>query len=196
MAPHTVKKSTGPRTLHDRDFHAWTRQQAALLRAGRLADADLEHLIEEIEDMGSEQMHAVRSHLRQVVMHLLKLRCSPADGPRRGWKDEVRNHRAEIEDRLDGSPSLRPHLDALLAKVWPRARRQAAAQMADHGERTELPRECPFTLAQALDDDHWPERALEPAELPAAPASLGRVGRPVTVRGETPRRTETGGAPG
>lgn len=176
MAPHTVKKSTGPQTLHDRDFHAWTQQQAALLRAGRLADADLEHLIEEVEDMGGEQRYAVRSHLHQVVMHLLKLRCSPADGPRRGWKNEVRNARAEIEGRLDGSPSLRSHLDALLAKVWPRARRQAAAQMADYGERPELPRECPFTPAQALDDDYWPDRVREDA----IPAATGKAGAETT----------------
>ena len=40
-------------TLHDRDFYAWTQQQAQLLRAGRLDEADLENLIEEIEMMGA-----------------------------------------------------------------------------------------------------------------------------------------------
>jgi hypothetical protein len=34
-------------TLHDRDFHAWTLQQAMLLKQGRLADADIEHIAEE-----------------------------------------------------------------------------------------------------------------------------------------------------
>ena len=40
-------------TLHDRDFHAWTFQQSALLREGRLSEADVEHIAEELESMGS-----------------------------------------------------------------------------------------------------------------------------------------------
>ncbi|PZP57018.1 MAG: DUF29 domain-containing protein, partial [Delftia acidovorans] len=38
--------------LHEKDFLAWTQEQAALLRAGRLAEADIENILEEIEDMG------------------------------------------------------------------------------------------------------------------------------------------------
>ena len=163
--PQSVMKPAAGATpsLYDRDFYAWTQQQAALLKDGRLTDVDLEHLIEEIEDLGSEQKRAVLSHLRHLLAHLLKLRYSPADGPRRGWTDEVLNARAEIEDRLDGSPSLRPHLDELLAAVWPRARRQALAQMAKYEEHPDLAADCPFTLAQVLDDDYWPDRVSEAA---------------------------------
>ena len=161
--PESVAKpkpaAVGPTALYDRDFYAWTQQQVGLMKAGRLRDVDLEHLIEEVEDMGGEQKRAVRSHLRHLVTHLLKLGCSPAEAPRRGWRDEVRNARGEIEDRLVGSPSLRSHLDDLLAAVWPRARRLAAGQMADYGEHPDVPADCPFTLAQVLDDDYWPDRA-------------------------------------
>ena len=158
--PQSVAKppAVGTTPLYDRDFYAWTQQQAVLLRAGRLTDVDLEHLIEEVEDLGGEQKRAVRSHLRHLITHLLKLHCSPAEDPRRGWRDEVRNARGEIEDRLSGSPSLRSHLDALLADVWPRARRLAAGQMADFGEHPDVPGDCPFTTAQVLDDDYWPDR--------------------------------------
>ncbi|HME85504.1 MAG TPA: DUF29 family protein [Roseiarcus sp.] len=38
--------------LYDRDFFAWGRQQAVLLRAGKLAEADIEHIAEEIESIG------------------------------------------------------------------------------------------------------------------------------------------------
>ena len=157
--PQSVAKPTPGTTtpLYDRDFHAWTQQQAGLLKAGRLRDVDLEHLIEEVEDLGGEQKRAVRSHLRHLIAHLVKLRCSPADDPRRGWKDAVRNARGEIEDRLAGSPSLRSHLDELSNEVWPRARRQAAGQ-ADYGEHPNVPADCPFTLAQVLDEDYWPDR--------------------------------------
>lgn len=32
-------------TLHDRDFYAWTLQQAALLREGRLSEADIDYTL-------------------------------------------------------------------------------------------------------------------------------------------------------
>ena len=38
--------------LYEQDLYAWSRAQADLLRAGRFAELDLEHLIEEIEDVG------------------------------------------------------------------------------------------------------------------------------------------------
>ena len=37
--------------LYDQDLYAWSRTQADLLRAGRFAELDLEHPIEEIEDV-------------------------------------------------------------------------------------------------------------------------------------------------
>jgi hypothetical protein len=42
-------------TLYERDFHAWANQQAALLRAGQLSDADIENIAEEIESMGRSE---------------------------------------------------------------------------------------------------------------------------------------------
>lgn len=37
--------------LYERDFHAWANEQAALLRSGRVAKADLANLAEAIESM-------------------------------------------------------------------------------------------------------------------------------------------------
>ena len=42
-------------TTYDKDFLTWTEEQAALLRAGNFAEADIGHIIEEIEEMGREQ---------------------------------------------------------------------------------------------------------------------------------------------
>ena len=68
--------------LYEEDFYAWTRDQAAALR--RMAKdrwngpLDLEHLAEEIEDVGSERRDAVRSQVRRIIEHLLKLEHSRA----------------------------------------------------------------------------------------------------------------------
>ncbi len=49
--------------LYDRDFLEWTRCNAALLRARRFEEADIEHLAEEIEDMGKSQQRELESRL-------------------------------------------------------------------------------------------------------------------------------------
>lgn len=38
-------------SLYDRDFCAWANEQAALLRAERLSEADIENIAEEIQSM-------------------------------------------------------------------------------------------------------------------------------------------------
>jgi len=42
-------------SLYDIDFFAWANAQAALLRSGNLAAADIEHIAEEIESMGRSE---------------------------------------------------------------------------------------------------------------------------------------------
>jgi hypothetical protein len=49
--------------LYDRDFHAWATEQAALLRAGALSSADIEHIAEEIESMGRTDKRELISRL-------------------------------------------------------------------------------------------------------------------------------------
>ena len=42
-------------TKRDADFYGWAIEQAELLRSGRLAEADIENLIDEIESMGKSE---------------------------------------------------------------------------------------------------------------------------------------------
>ena len=75
--------------LYETDFYAWAKTQADLLRAGRYADLDLEHLIEEIDDLGEALRRSVRSRIRTIIEHLLKLEHAPAQHPRGGWYDTI-----------------------------------------------------------------------------------------------------------
>jgi hypothetical protein len=63
---------------YETDFLRWTQEQSALLRAGKWAELDQEHIAEELDDMGREQQLALQSLLRQILLHLLKLAYSPA----------------------------------------------------------------------------------------------------------------------
>ena len=67
--------------LYEQDFYVWTQRQAEALR--RLAETrpnvelDFPHLIEEVEDLGTSQRDAVRSRVRRIIEHCLKLRVLP-----------------------------------------------------------------------------------------------------------------------
>lgn len=141
---------------HETDFLRWTEEQAALLRAGRLAEADIENILEEIEDMGKEQKVALQSLFRQILIHLLKLDFSPAPAPRAAWIEEVFEFRAQAETRIEETPSLKHYAGDLFARAWPQARRGAANAFEAHGERVEIPADCPYTLAQVLDTNFLP----------------------------------------
>ena len=42
-------------SLYESDFYAWSNHQAALLRAGKLNEADIDNIAEEIESMGKAE---------------------------------------------------------------------------------------------------------------------------------------------
>ena len=52
---------------YEQDFHAWTQRTAALLRAGRFEEADIEHVAEEIEDMGRRDVRELKNRVRVYV---------------------------------------------------------------------------------------------------------------------------------
>jgi hypothetical protein len=39
-------------TTYETDIVAWANEQAALLRAGKLSQLDIEHIADEVEDVG------------------------------------------------------------------------------------------------------------------------------------------------
>jgi Domain of unknown function DUF29 len=141
------------RDLYERDVYAWSSEQASLLRARRFADLDIEHVILEIEDVGGSLYREVRSRVRTIVEHLLKLEHSPAVEPRAGWESTIRRARADIADDL--TPSLRPRVEQNLARFYEVARTEAAASLREHGEDAAadaLPQTCPYSLDQITGD--------------------------------------------
>ena len=61
-----------PSGLYGDDLYTWAIEQAAALRAGDLESLDLANLAEEIEDLGSEQLHKLTSAYRIILTHMLK----------------------------------------------------------------------------------------------------------------------------
>lgn len=55
---------------YDKDFFAWTEEQASLLRAGEVAEIDAANLAEEIESVGKSDRREIRSRLIVLLAHL------------------------------------------------------------------------------------------------------------------------------
>jgi DNA-binding PucR family transcriptional regulator len=153
--------ATRPDKLYKDDFYAWTRDQGQALR--RLAEQrwngplDLEHLAEEVEELGMQARNAVRSQLERVIEHLLKLEHSPAAEPRAGWMNSVDDARARTEDAM--TPTIRRETEPLLSMLYRRARRRVARDLVAQGEKEAaraLPADCPYALDDLIADDWWP----------------------------------------
>jgi len=141
------------RSLHDNDFYAWSLEQAALLRAGRVGEADLATIAEEIESMGKTEKRELVSRLTVLLLHLLKWERQPA-GRSNSWQLSIANARDEIADLLDDNPSLKPIIDDVMASAYRYARRRAAIE-TDMAEDA-FPPQCPWSFVRAIDEGFWP----------------------------------------
>src|SRR5690349_9133820 len=93
--------------LYEQDLYAWTKEKAALLREGPVHELDLVHLAEEIESLVISQRHALASHLKNLVMHLLKWHLQPSMRQTgHSWQSRIINARDEIAIILEDVPSL------------------------------------------------------------------------------------------
>ena len=148
----------GPR--YDDDFYAWTQYQAEVLRSLPTSDNrfDREHVAEEIEDLGKSERNAVRSDIRRILEHFLKLAHSPAAEPRATWMASIAGARAELDDHL--TPTLRHDAERALPSLYARAQKIARIGLLGYGEAAAVsgfPPDCPYTLDQILDGDWYPE---------------------------------------
>ena len=143
--------------LHEKDFFAWTQQQAALLRSGQLENLDIQYLIEELESMGASEKRELISRLEVLLMHLLKWQYQPAFQGRR-WLLTIEEQRLQLEDHLQANPSLTnpENLQICIDKAYRRALVQAEKETGL--TRKTFPKTCPFSFEQIIDTAFYPMR--------------------------------------
>jgi hypothetical protein len=139
--------------LYDLDFAQWAERNAQLLRSGRFADADIENIAEEIEDLAKSKRSALRSRITRVIEHLLKWEIQPE---RRGssWQRTLIVQRKSIGRLLRENPSLRPAFDTVVAEAY-RDAVDIVSKVIGH-PRKEFPETCPSTAEQLLNEDFLP----------------------------------------
>jgi uncharacterized protein DUF29 len=153
MLSQLDKTESGIGGLYDEDFFEWTSRNAALLRAGRLGQADIEHIAEEIEDMGKRDLKELNSRVRVLVGHLLKWQLQ-SEKKSRSWERTIASQRAELGQLLEDSPSLRVKILPNLRRNYERAVNLAAIETGLPLDN--FPAECPFTVEQILDPEFLP----------------------------------------
>jgi hypothetical protein len=166
-APKPAQRGAGD-SLYERDFFAWTLEQAeALRRAAREAanlPLDWENLAGEIESSGKRDRRDVEMLLQRLVEHLLKYAASPSAEPHRKWRKEIREFRRQLELLLKDSPSLRDQMPEMLPDAARYAWEDVEENLRDHGEYDRaLPvlnkfRQAPLTTNEILQG--WPRPGM------------------------------------
>lgn len=143
--------------LYNADFDRWALEQAALLKARRFEDLDIDNLLEEIEDLSNRDRQALCSHLEVLLLHLLKRRCQPSHKSN-SWLNSIDTGRRRIKRLLKTSPSLKRYLEDNIVPVYADARKTALKQAVRYGLSQfyqDTPESCPWTVEQLLDEDFY-----------------------------------------
>jgi hypothetical protein len=139
---------------YDNDVMAWANEQARLLRAGCFDALDIEHIADEIEDVGKSEQRELASRMAVLLAHLLKWQLQPT---RRGasWEITVRNQRKAITLHLKQVPSLKAKLSD--AEWWEVVWGDAISQAARDTGLGDFLESCPWTFDQIMNPEFWPE---------------------------------------
>jgi hypothetical protein len=137
---------------YDEDIVAWAAEQAQLLRAGRFDLLDIEHLAEEIEDVGKSEQRELANRMATLLAHLLNWAYQPG---RRGssWQRTITEQRKAIQRRLARSPGLQPMLGSedWQAEMWA----DAVAMAASETGLADFPEECPWDFRTEVLSEPW-----------------------------------------
>lgn len=126
--------NTVSKTLYDVDYNLWVLETVKKLKNREFNALDLDNLIEEVSDLSRRDKKKLKSLLRNLFEHLLKLTYWQAEIPynKLHWKREIRNFRKQIKDELEDSPSLKNYLNDILEECYEDAKELTS-------DKTELP---------------------------------------------------------
>jgi Domain of unknown function DUF29 len=144
-------------TSYETDIVAWANEQAALLRGGHLSALDIEHIAEEIEDVGKSEQRELANRMAVLLMHLLKWQFQPAKRSK-SWEFTLRTQRKEVAYVLAEAPSLKGKFndEKWLDVVWSKAVGKAETETGLDIEA--FPESCPWTIAEVLAEGWHPEK--------------------------------------
>lgn len=138
---------------YDTDIVAWANEQAALLRAGKFSALDIEHIADEVEDVGKSEKRELANRMAVLLAHLLKWRFQPARRSK-SWQRTIREQHRAIGLHFEEVPSLKATLrdGRWFAAVWS----DAVVKAIDETGLEDFPEDCPWTAEQCLNAEFLP----------------------------------------
>jgi hypothetical protein len=136
---------------YDTDILLWSERQGELLRrraAGELindVELDWPNIAGEIEDVGSNRLHAIESLLVQALRHMLKAEAWPLSRDAPNCRADAICFRQQARRKF--VPSMRQKID--LASLYADAL-AATPETIDGRPPLPVPDVCPGTLAELL----------------------------------------------
>lgn len=136
--------------LYDTDFFLWCKEQSALVLKSESKEMDKENIAEELESMGKSDKRSIKSYIRIILIHMIKLKIQPNYEGTRGWDISINNARSSMGNILKDSPSLRRMVPEYIEEEWPKAVSIAAEET--HMSIRAIPVDRPFTIEEVLGD--------------------------------------------
>lgn len=139
---------------YELDGYGWAMEQAALLRAGRLSEADIGNIAEEIEDMAGSIRRELVNRLAVVLAHLLKWQHQP-NFRGNSWRLTLSTQRDRLLDHIADNPSLKPVVGEAIARGYRYGRKEALKETGlPNGT---FPETCPWSEQQVLSESFLPD---------------------------------------
>ena len=95
--------------LYETDHAAWLERETMLLKGGRLAELDIEHLAEELEWAMGNARREIYQRLRILNGALAEMEHQPGQRSA-SWAGTIRVQRMDLGKLLKENPSLRRYL--------------------------------------------------------------------------------------
>lgn len=138
---------------YETDIVAWATEQARLVRSKQFDLLDLEHIAEEIEDVGKSEQRELANRMVVLIAHLLKWQFQP-EKQGRSWELTIRNQRRAIQLHLKQVPSLKAKLED--AEWWEVIWGDAVYQASKETGLDTFPETCLWPTENILSDGWMP----------------------------------------
>lgn len=135
------------KSLYDTDYSAWIDQQVYLMRNKAFNQLDLENLMDEVECLGKSEKRMLKSYLKLLFQHLLKIEYQ-TEKRTRSWDLTVKNAAFEVNEVLKDNPSLKHKLCEIVNSAYFSAKIEAAKETGL--EEKVFPEECPWNIYEIL----------------------------------------------
>ena len=136
--------------LYETDFYRWSVEQARLLELGQFDGLDLLNLADEIGSLGREEARSLERHFAELIGNLLKWEYA-CQWRNKIWRIDISSKRREINYLLQDSPSLNEQVEELFRESYQSA--LYVVMMDSMFERVDLPKDCPYSITQVLDEN-------------------------------------------